>query len=341
MANTAHAGNSTRIHWGGAASNTDIHLEVYKNQVDTAFQYNALFTSLSTQRTTVPNSNNYRIDRMGTSTVKSRTSGVALEDQRVANDKLNIIVEVVLYIRNPIDYQDDWTSPDRLTEMGQNNGSEFAGVFDEAHIIQLQKARSWVAPAHLKPAFSDGIEVAVSLAANATTQTALEANAIALERAHKKAVETLIARKVPLGGMVTLVTPAVFSELTYHPKLLNADFSSNNGDFADRRVARINGINIVECVEFPTTVGTSLPGGHHQLSTAANSYGFDATAADLKGEMIVFDKTKTLVTVEAKPFTSTFWDDKLNFSNVLDCYAMYTVGVRRPDTAAVVTVTRA
>ena len=341
MADTAHAGNSTRIHWGGAASNTDIHLEVYKNQVDTAFQYNALFTHLSTQRTTVPNSNNYRIDRMGTSTVKSRTSGVALEDQRVANDKLNIIVEVVLYIRNPIDYQDDWTAPDRLTEMGQNNGSEFAGVFDEAHIIQLQKARNWVAPAHLKPAFNDGIEVAVSLAANATTQAALEANAIALERAHKKAVETLITRKVPLSGMVTLVTPAVFSELTHHPKLLNADFTSNNGDFADRRVARINGINIVECVEFPNVVGTSLAGGHHPLSTAANSYGFDATAADLKGEMIVFDKTKTLVTVEAKPFTSTFWDDKLNFSNVLDCYAMYTVGVRRPDTAAVVTVTRA
>lgn len=341
MAGTAHAGNSTRIHWGGAQSDTDIHLEVYKNQVDTAFQYNALFTHLSTQRTTVPNSNNYRIDRMGTSTVKSRTSGVALEDQRVANDKLNIIVEVVLYIRNPIDYQDDWTAPDRLTEMGQNNGSEFAGVFDEAHIIQLQKARGWKAPVHLKPAFNDGIEVAVNLAANATTQAALEANAIALERAHKKVVETLITRKVPLSGMVTLVTPAVFSELTYHPKLLNADFTSNNGDFADRRVARMNGINIVECVEFPTTVGTSLAGGHHPLSTAVNSFGFDATADDLKGEMIVFDKTKTLVTVEAKPFTSTFWDDKLNFSNVLDCYAMYTVGVRRPDTAAVVTVTRA
>ena len=25
MAGTAHAGNSTRIHWGGAQSNTDIH----------------------------------------------------------------------------------------------------------------------------------------------------------------------------------------------------------------------------------------------------------------------------------------------------------------------------
>ena len=341
MASTAHAGNSTRIHWGGAASDTDIHLEVYKNQVDTAFQYNALFTHLSTQRTTVPNSNNYRIDRMGTSTVKARTSGVALEDQRVANDKLNIIVEVVLYIRNPIDYQDDWTAPDRLTEMGQNNGSEFASVFDEAHIIQLQKARNWIAPAHLKPAFNDGIEVAAKLAVAATTQAALEANAIALEQAHKKAVETLITRKVPLSGMVTLVTPAVFSELTHHPKLLNADFTSNGGDFGDRRVTRINGINIVECVEFPTEVGTTLEGGHHPLSTAANSYVFDATANDLKGEMIVFDKTKTLVTVEAKPFTSTFWDDKLNFSNVLDCYAMYTVGVRRPDTAAVVTVTRA
>ncbi len=59
----------------------------------------------------------------------------------------------------------------------------------------------------------------------------------------------------------------------------------------------------------------------------------------------LFDAQLQATDLQALPHGSeispAFWDDKLNFSNVLDCYAMYTVGVRRPDTAAVVTVTRA
>ena len=47
--------------------------------------------------------------------------------------------------------------------MGRNNGTSFAKAFDEAHIITLQKARSWTAPAHLKPAFNDGMSVAVTV----------------------------------------------------------------------------------------------------------------------------------------------------------------------------------
>ena len=72
------------------------------------------------------------------------------------------------------------------------------------------------------------------------------------------------------------------------------------------------------------------------VSTTANSNAFDIVANDVACQMLIFSKTKTLVTVEAHPFTATFWDDKQNFSNVLDCYALYTVAARRPDTAVAV-----
>lgn len=62
MADTIYAGNLTRPHWAGANSDTDIHLEVYQNEVDTAFQYSAIFTGLSAQRSTAERSNVYRID---------------------------------------------------------------------------------------------------------------------------------------------------------------------------------------------------------------------------------------------------------------------------------------
>ena len=329
MADTIYQGNLTKPHWGGAASDVDIHLEVYQNEIDSRFQYQAIFLGLSTQRSTADRSNTYRIDRLNTSTVKGRTSGVALDPTPVRNDKMIIVVDTVLYIRNPIDYQDDWTAPDFLTEMGQNNGSEFAETFDQAHLIQLIKGRSWVAPAHLKPAFNDGIEITATVDTTPSSQAEREANAEAINLAHKAGIDELIKRKVPLADMVTLVDVGTYSMLLEHPKLFDRDFGMTNDDgYKNRRVVKMNGVPVVECTEFPTTAGT------HPLGSA-----FTVTADDANCRMVTFSKSKTLVTVEAKPFTSRIWDDELNFANVLDCYAMYTVGERRPDTAAVVKFT--
>lgn len=331
MADTIYQGNLTRPHWAGAASDVDVHLEVYQNEIDTRFQYQAIFLGLSAQRSVSDRSNTYRIDRLNTSSVKGRTSGVALDPTPVRNDKMIITVDTVLYIRNPIDYQDDWTAPDFLTEMGQNNGSEFAETFDQAHLIQLIKGRNWQAPAHLKPAFNDGMEVdadilvAGSTPATQLTQDELEANAIQINLAHKAGIDELIKRKVPLNDIVTLVDVDTYSMLLEHPKLLNIDFGATNEDgYKNRRVVKMNGVPVVECTEFPTEAGA------HPLGSA-----FTVTADDALCRMVTFSKSRTLVTVEAKPFTSRIWDDELNFANVLDCYAMYTVGQRRPDTAVV------
>lgn len=330
MADTLYAGNSTKINWGGAQSDVDIHLEIYDNEVDSRFQYQALFLGLSQQRSVADRSNTYRIDRLNTSSVKGRQSGEALEPTRVANDKMIIVVDTVLYIRNPIDYQDDWTAPDWLAEMGQNNGSEFAEVFDQAHLIQLIKGRNWTAPDFLKPAFNDGIEIAVTLSANPTTQALRESDAESINQAHKAGVDALIKRKVPLNDMVTLVSTEVYSKLLEHPKLFDRLFGDSNADgYKQRRVVVMNGIPVVECVEFPEA-------GAHPLGSA-----YTVTTDDAACRMVTFSKSKTLVTVEAQPFTSRIWDDKQQFSNVLDCYAMYTVGARRPDTAAVVKFTYA
>lgn len=329
---TAHAYNgfTTKVHQGGADSDVDIHLEIYQNEVDTRFQYSAIFLSLSTQRSVADRSNTYRIDRLGSSAVKGRRSGEALDPSKVANDKLLIQVDTVLYIRNPIDYQDDWTAPDWLREIGMNNGSEFAELFDQAHLIQLIKGRSWVAPTHLKPSFNDGVEVVIAQEATPVTQAEREANAIALKAGHLAGVNELIKRKVPLTDQITLVDVDTYAAILEHPKLLNLEVAggASDGDYNGRRVVRLNGVPVVECTEFPTEVYNS--GNKHPLG---ENYDFDAE--DLKCKMVTFSKTKSLVTVEAKAFTTKFWNDDKEFCNVLDCYAMYNVGQRRPDTVIV------
>ena len=60
MADTIYKAGLTRAHWAGAASDVDVHLEVYQNEVDTRFQYQALFLGLSSQRS-ISGSNTYSI----------------------------------------------------------------------------------------------------------------------------------------------------------------------------------------------------------------------------------------------------------------------------------------
>lgn len=337
MAVTPWSGNSTRPGWGGAGSDVDIHLEVYKNEIDTAFQYNSIFQMLSAQKSTEGNSNTYRIDRLGKSVVKGRTSGVALDPQKVTSEKYTITVETVLYIRNPLDYQDQWTGPDFLSEIGQNNGSSFAQLFDQAHIIALQKSRSWTAPLHLKNsgAFFDAVSVSVVLNATPATQADYEANALAIEQAQRKAVDVLRKRLIPLDGLITICDVDTYSALLSHPKLLNVQYdTTNGGQYAQRRVSKLNGVEVWEVPTFPSAAITG-----HPLSTTNNSNAFDCTATDITFKMIVFSKRDALVTVNAQPFTTRFWDDQLNFANVLDAYAMYMISVRRPDTAVCIGIT--
>lgn len=319
MANTAYTGNLTRPHWGGPNSDADIHLEVFDGALDTAFQYNAFFRANSTFISVNDRSNTARIDRLGTVTIKGRKSGESLDPSPVRNDKLVITVDTVTYARTPVDYQDDWTAPDFLPAIGQNHGTEHAKLFDQAHIIQLIKSRTWIAPAHLKPAFYDGFEKTAQLVTNDAA-----ASSDAIVAAHLSGIETLINRDLggSLNEFITLVTPRVFSLLLQNEKLVNVQYSDGNANYAQRRVAYLNGTRLVETARFPNAVITN-----HPLGAA-----FNVDATEITVEMIVYHPKMTLVTVEAKAHTSRVWDDELNFANVLDSYAMYTIGQRRPDT---------
>lgn len=333
-------GTMTRPEWGGANATIDQHLELYEGTVDSQFIYDNIFKSLSTQKSVEGRSNQISLRRLGNSDVKARKAGDDVISQRVLSDKLNIVVDVMMYIRNHIDYIDDWTAPDYWTEMGRNNGTQFALEYDQAHIIRLQKARTWSAPAHLQNGvFYGGLSVQATLDADAATEAELEANADALVNAHAAIVNEMIKRRVPLNSLVTIVDTQAYSDLTHSKKLLDRDFSEGNGDFAGRRVTKLNGIPVVESTAFPTEA-TGV-GEHHMLSTDANSNAFDVTADDVKGTMIVFSKTHSLVTVNAREWETDLWDDKEHKSFVLDHQAMFTVDVRRPDTVGVVLVTRA
>ena len=332
MANTAYAAANSRPNWAGANADLDIHLEAYEGDIDGSFRVESMFRSsgLTNFKSVASQTNSWRGNRVGGVTVKGRKSGTQLDSQRQVNDKYLITVDTTSYIRTTVDYEDDWTAPDFQSETSAEHGSAHAKAFDQAHIIQLIKAASWVAPQALKDsgAFFDGISKTMT---GYAAQTDAELKADLIVKAHKDALAEFVKRDLggSLAEFVTLIDPDTFNVLLDHKKLMNVDYAGSDAgsgnNYVMRRVAWLNGVRVIETPRFPTG---AIAG--HILGP-----NFDVTAAEAKAKVIIFHPRKTLVTVEAKPMTVTFWDDKKEFTNVLDSYTMYTVGIRRGDAVAV------
>lgn len=334
MTQVYNAAALTRANWAGANADVDIHIEAYEGDIDGSFRVESLFRSsgLTNFKSVNNNSNTWRGDRIGGATVQGRKSGDTLTDSRIANDKLVVTVDTTSFIRTPFDYQDDWTAPDFQSEYSAEHGSAHAKAFDQAHIIQLIKCAAFVAPAHLKPAFSDGISktfTGLNAAVATNTLSVKEVQADVIVQAHKDVLATFVKRDLggSLAEFVTLAEPDTFNLLLEHKKLMNVDFQGGGSDnnFAQRRVAYMNGQRIIETPRFPTAAIAS-----HFLGAA-----FNVSAAEAKARMIVFHPKKALVTVEAKSMTVSHWDNPKEFQSVLDSYTMYTVGQKRPDAVAV------
>lgn len=335
MAATNNAAALTRAHWAGANADVDIHIEAYEGDIDGSFRVESIFraSGLTNFKSVGNNSNTWRGDRVGGATVQGRKSGQSLDATRIANDKLIVTVDTTSYIRTPFDYQDDWTSPDFQAEYSAEHGSAHAKAFDQAHIIQLIKCAAFVAPAHLKPAFKDGLSYtltgyAAAVADASTQRTKNEVKADILVDTHKNALAEFVKRDMgDLDSTLTLITPDEFNVLLDHKKLMNVDFQGGSGDndFAKRRIGYLNGVRVMETPRFPTA---AIPS--HILGPA-----FNVTAAEAKARMIIFWPKKALVTVEAKEMTVRHWDDPKEFQSVLDSYTMYTVGQKRPDAVGV------
>lgn len=330
MTATTYAAANARPHWGGAGADLDIHLEAYEGDIDGSFRIESIFrsSSLTNFKSVADRSNTWRGDRVGGVSVKGRKSGEQLDNSRIPSEKFLISVDTTSYIRTPVDYQDDWTAPDFQSEYSAEHGTAHAKAFDQAHLIQLIKAATWVAPASLKDsgAFFDGISIVLT---GYAAQTDAELKADLIVKHHKAALTTFVKRDLggSLAEFVTLMEPDTFNVLLDHKKLMNVDFQGGNGDnnFAMRRVAWLNGIRVIETPRFPTSAIAA-----HHLGPA-----FNVTAAEAKARFVVFHPRKTLVTVEAKGMTVRVWDDEKEFNNVLDSYNMYTVGIRRGDAVAV------
>ena len=319
----------SRPHYAGKNADVDIHLEEHLGIVDKAFAYTSKFAPLMNIRT-LRGTNVARIDRIGNVKVGGRKSGEELAISRVVNDKWNLTVDTLLYLRHQFDNQDEWVSDLAMRkEVAELDGIELAKMFDQACLIAVAKAAALPAPTDLEDSFSPGILKKLTL-----TGTPAE-KAEQLVRTHREVCEEFVDRDLGddlYSEGLTPVSAQVFSLLLEHGKLMNVEFQGVGGavnDFARARVAILNGVRVLETPRFARAAITG-----HPLGSA-----FNVSAAEAKRQMLVFIPSKTLITAQVQPVTAKFWEWEEKFSWVLDTFQMYNIGARRPDTAAAVEIT--
>lgn len=319
----------SRPHYAGKNADVDIHLEEHLGIVDKAFAYTSKFAPLMNIRT-LRGTNVARLDRIGNVKVGGRKSGEELAISRVVNDKWNLTVDTLLYLRHQFDNQDEWVSDLAMRkEVAELDGIELAKMFDQACLIAVAKAAALPAPTDLEDSFSPGILKKLTL-----TGTPAE-KAEQLVRIHRKVCEEFVDRDLGddlYSEGLTPVSAQVFSLLLEHGKLMNVEFQGVGGaanDFARARVAILNGVRVLETPRFARKAITG-----HPLGSA-----FNVSADEAKRQMLVFIPSKTLITAQVQPVTAKFWEWEEKFSWVLDTFQMYNIGARRPDTAAAVEIT--
>lgn len=328
-------GNLTRPQWGGADSTIDIHMEEHTGIVDSTFLYRSQFAGITNMRN-IRGTNTIRLDRVGSTSVRGRKVGEPLTRERVRNDKFNLNVDTLLYARHEMDNMDEWMSSlDMRKEIATNNGTKFAQTYDQGCIIQLQKAADFKAPDYMGDAFHDGILLEETIADDGGSAADLADSAAILVRAHRRSIEQLVDRDLGpdvYSSGITFVSPAVFTVLLDHDKLMNVQFGAPEGSnsFTGGRVATMNGIRVVETPRFPRGAIEDHPLGED----------FDVSADVARREIITMLPEISLIGATLQPLTSKIWPDNENFSVVLDDYTSYNLTARRPDSVAVVGITR-
>jgi hypothetical protein len=315
----------TRPQWGGPNSDVDLHIEEHLGIVDASFQYASKFAAWTNIRN-LRGTNTIRVDRIGSSTIAGRKAGEDLNITKVKSDKFNLTVDTVLYARHQFDKFDDWTaSLDMRKEVAKEDGIALARQYDQACLIQLQKAGDFVAPLHLKDAFHDGILLPATISLAVADA---EASADLLVREHRKGVEAFVNRDLGdqlISEGVTVMTPQIFSLLLEHKRLMNVEFGAGEGNsFVGGRIAMLNGVKVVETPRFATGAVTTSPLGED----------YNLTATQAKRVMITFIPSLALVSAQVHPVSADYWEWKEKFCHVLDTFQSYAIGARRPDAVA-------
>ena len=268
-------------------------------------------------------------DRVGSATLQAVTPGVAPTATATQFSNVSITVDTIVLARNNVALLDDFQAHFAVRQaIGQEHGKTIAKFFDQAFLIQAIKT-ALTTSTGLPDGWGGGNKVELAAATD-------EQDATKLQRGLEDLCQGMEEADVDLDGAAIFVKPEQYYVLLRNEKLINSQYSTGNGDYAQGTVLKSNGLPVIKTNNLPQAAITG-----HFLSNAGNSNAYDLTTGEETDAVAIVLLPKALLAGETIPLTSNvFYDDK-ELQWYIDSYLAFAVTTNRPDAAGILLKYRA
>lgn len=275
-------------------------------------------------------------DRVGAASLQAVVPGVRPTATPSQFDNVAVKVDTIILARNNVALLDDFQAHfDVRMSLGQEHGKEIGKFFDEAFIIQAIKCALIVAgdgtggTTKLPTGWSGGSQKELAAGGD-------ELDPTKLQRGIEDVCQAMEEKDVDLDGGVILVKPAQYYTLLRNDKLVDSQYSMGNGDYAQGKVLKSNGLPVIKTNRIPTAAITG-----HKLSNAGNNNAYDLVDGAQTDAVAIVMLPKALLAGETIPLTSKvyYMDSELQW--FIDSYLAFGVTPNRPEYCGVLLKYRA
>jgi hypothetical protein len=299
-------------------------IEQYGGAVDSQFAKSSIMRKMVTVKP-VRGTDTLINRRIGKTQLQALTPGVRPEPVAPTRfGRASVTVDTVIIARDNRsllnEFQIDFNARE---EIGKDHGKEQAKFFDQAFLIQNIKSSYLPAPANLNGSIGAGKIENLALAGD-------ELDPDLLYRAMVRAMLRMQEEDIDTEEGAWFLRPTHHEVLLNNDKLVNRDFSPDNGNFSLGELKSLMGSPLISTARFPNSAITG-----HRLSNAENGNAYDVTAAQANA-VATFMFPDSLLAGETIPLTSDVYYEKPELQWFIDSYCSFGVSNRRPDLCATV-----
>jgi len=288
-----------------------LFLKVFSGEVLSTFQKENLMLGMSTVRT-ISSGKSAQFPVTGTVSASYHTAGNEITGQAIKhNEKVINIDDMLLADAFVAEIEELKNHYDVRSIYSSEMGSALSNKVD-THLLSLAILASQ-ASANISGG-NGGTEI---------TDADANTNATSLISSVFEAIQKLDENNVPTQGRVCIVAPDQYYQLANVDKLVNRDFSSDNGDFGKGTVLSIGGVPIVKSNTAVSVFGTDLSSA---ISGTNNTYN-----GDFSNHYAVVMHSSAIGTVKLKDLVMESTYDARRLGTLMTARMALGHGILRPE----------
>ncbi len=290
-----------------------LFLKVFSGEVLSTFQRENQMLGMTTVRT-ISSGKSAQFPVTGTVSSSYHTAGNEITGQAIKhNEKVINIDDMLLADAFVAEIEELKQHYDVRSIYSKEMGQALANTVDK-HLLSLAILASQ-ASANISGG-NGGTEI---------TDADANTNATSLISSVFEAIQKLDENNVPTAGRVCIVAPDQYYQLANVDKLVNRDFSSDNGDFGKGTVLSIGGVPIVKSNTAVGVFGTDLSAS---ISGTNNTYN-----GDFSNHYAVVMQSSAIGTVKLKDLVMESTYDPRRLGTLMTARMALGSGILRPESA--------